>query len=76
MIAIFILLFMTITSTKKLYKKYNKYHKLVYLSLVLIMTHFIMAQKALSVLQMFYIGIVVVIAFLKANQYIIRNNKN
>ena len=31
MIAFFIILFMAITSTKKLYKKYNKYHKLVYL---------------------------------------------
>ena len=76
MIAIFILLFMTITSTKKLYKQYNKYHKLVYLSLVLITIHFIMAQKALSILQMSYIGVMIVISFLKLNQFIIKNNKN
>ena len=39
MIAFFIILFMAITSTKKLYKKYNRYHKLVYLSLILITIH-------------------------------------
>ena len=44
MIAFFIILFMAITSTKKLYKKYNKYHKLVYLFLILITIHWIMAQ--------------------------------
>ena len=42
MIAFFIILFMAITSTKKLYKKYNKYHKLVYLFLILIYKRFLL----------------------------------
>ena len=66
---------MAITSTKKLYKKYNKLHKLVYLVLTLITIHFIMAQKALSILQVSYVGLILAIAFLKLYQNIIENNK-
>ena len=75
MIAIFILLFMTMTSSKSLYKRYQKSHKLVYVALILITIHFIMAQKALNILQLLYIAIIMLIAFLKLYQNIIENNK-
>ena len=60
MIAFFIILFMAITSTKQLFRKYNKYHKLVYLSLILITIHWIMAQKAISILQFVYILVILI----------------
>lgn len=69
MIAFFIVLFMAITSTKTLFKKYNKYHKLVYLSLSLITIHWIMAQKALSIIQYIYIIFIIIIAYYKLQQH-------
>lgn len=75
MIALLILFFMTITSTKKLFRKYNKYHKLVYLALLLITIHFIMAQKSLTILQFFYILIILVIGYCKLLEHIIDKNK-
>lgn len=76
MIAFVILLFMAITSIKKLYKKYNSYHRLVYLALVLITIHFIMAQKSLSIPQWGYIAIILVIAFFKISQLISKRKTN
>lgn len=75
MIAFFILVFMALTSTKKLFAKYNKYHKFVYLALVLITIHFIMAQKSLSILQLVYISIILLISYCKLLQQIIRKNR-
>jgi methionine sulfoxide reductase heme-binding subunit len=75
MIAFFIVLFMAITSTKTLFKKYNKYHKFVYLSLILITIHWIMAQKAISILQFIYIGIILIIGYYKLLQQITNRYK-
>ncbi len=72
MISFFILLFMAITSTKKLFKIYNKYHKAIYLSLILLTIHFIMAQKSLSIPQMFYLSVIIIITYFKIQQ--IKNN--
>ena len=74
MIAFFVLLFMAITSTKQLFRKYNKYHKLVYLSLILITIHWIMAQKAISILQFIYILAIIIIGYYKLIQQIGKNN--
>jgi len=68
MIAFLILLFMTITSFGKLFKLYFKYHKVIYISLILATIHFIMAQKSLSIPQMSYVGIILIIAFFKFKQ--------
>ena len=76
MIAFFIILFMAITSTKKLYRKYNKYHKLVYLFLILITIHWIMAQKAISILQFSYILGILVIGYYKLLQQILKNSRS
>ena len=75
MIAFFLLTFMALTSTKKLFAKYNRYHKVIYLALILITIHFIMAQKSLSILQFIYIGMILVIAYCKLLQQIIRKNR-
>ena len=73
MIAFFIVLFMAITSTKKLFKKY---HKFVYLSLILVTIHWVMAQKAISILQFVYILVILIIAYYKLLQQIINNNND
>lgn len=65
MSAFFIVLFMAITSTKNLFRKYNKYHKFVYLALILIIIHWIMAQKSLSIEQFIYIGIILILGYFK-----------
>ena len=75
MFTFIIILFMAITSTKTLYRKYNKYHKFVYLSLILITIHWIMAQKAISILQFIYILSILVIGYYKLLQQIVKNNR-
>lgn len=64
-ISFLLLLFMTATSTKKLFRKYRQYHKVLYIVLVLTTIHFIMAQKSLSVSQYGYLTIMFVIALFK-----------
>ena len=73
MIGFIILLFMATTSTKKLFKKYNKYHRFIYLALILVTIHFVMAQKSLSIPQVFYMGIIFIIGGFKILQVKRRN---
>lgn len=68
MISFVLLLFMAVTSTKTLFRKYNKYHKVLYLVLFLTTIHFIMAQKSLSILQYMYVFGIIMIACFKINQ--------
>jgi len=75
MIAFFILLFMAITSTKRLYRKYGKYHKSVYFALLLVTIHFVMAQKTIDIDLLCYIIVILVISYYKLLQVIVRNNK-
>ncbi|RXJ75223.1 ferric reductase [Arcobacter sp. F155] len=75
MIAFVILVFMAITSTNRLFRIYQSYHKLIYLSLILITIHFIMAQKSLTLMQFSYIGIIILIGYWKLLQQIIKRNK-
>lgn len=48
MISFAILFFMAMTSTKKLFAKFKKWHQLVYLVLIFVTIHESMAQKVLS----------------------------
>lgn len=68
MISFFLLVFMAITSIKQLYRRFNKYHKAVYVVLILTTIHFIMAQKSLSIPQYFYLLIIGMIGSFKINQ--------
>ncbi|GIT98892.1 sulfite oxidase heme-binding subunit YedZ [Sulfurovum sp. TSL1] len=65
MISFLLLLFMAATSTKRLFRKYGKYHKVLYIVLVLTTIHFVMAQKSLSVSQYGYLTVIFVIALFK-----------
>jgi sulfoxide reductase heme-binding subunit YedZ len=76
MIAFFILTFMTITSTKSLFKKYKKQHQFIYLALILITIHFIMAQKSISIIQLTYVGMIFILAYCKLLQNIVKKNKD
>lgn len=65
MSAFLILLFMAITSLRIFFIKYYKYHKVIYLALLFASIHFVMAQKALSITQWYYILAMVIIAVFK-----------
>lgn len=67
MISFIMLFFMAITSRKKLFAKFSRYHKVVYLALILAVIHASMAQKVLSYLE--YIFIVLVCALLTYKIY-------
>lgn len=74
MIAFFILLFMFFTSTKKLYKKFKNFHKFVYLALIFITIHWIMAQKSITGYQTVYLTVTLFIGYYKLKQQIIKNS--
>lgn len=61
MISLVVLLFMGITSTKRLFRKFNKWHKAVYIVLILVTIHASMAQKVLSRFEYTYILMAVIL---------------
>lgn len=61
----FILLFMAITSLRALFNDFYKYHKVIYIALLLVTIHFVMAQKALAIDQWFYLLIMIIIGAFK-----------
>lgn len=68
MSAFFILLFMAVTSVPKWYAQYYPYHKAIYVVLLLVTIHFIMAQKSLSQAQYGYLFVIAIITFFKLKQ--------
>lgn len=73
MISFISLSFMSITSTKNLYRKYNKYHKVLYLVLFLTTIHFVDAQKSLTILQYGYLTVILIILVFKTKKNFIKN---
>ncbi|MBU0633291.1 ferric reductase-like transmembrane domain-containing protein [bacterium] len=65
LIAFLILLFMAVTSLRVFFTKYYRYHKVIYAVLILASIHFVMAQKALSINQWFYLLIMFIIGIFK-----------
>lgn len=68
MSAFAILLFMAITSARALFAKYYRYHKVIYLALLLGTVHFVMAQKALEIDQWGYLAVMGLIGIFKLLQ--------
>ncbi|MDM5271615.1 ferric reductase-like transmembrane domain-containing protein [Sulfurovum sp. zt1-1] len=68
MASFLILLFMAITSHRSLFPRYFKYHKMIYIVILLSTIHFVMAQKALSIPQWGYLGVMALISILKVLQ--------
>lgn len=56
-IAFTILLFMALTSFKKLFARFSKYHKAVYIALLLALLHSFWAQKVAGVFEYSVIGV-------------------
>jgi len=56
--AFVILLIMALTSHKKLFSKFVKWHKLVYLAAVFISLHYMMSQKVIGLDVITYVGII------------------
>lgn len=61
MLAFLILVFMGLTSTKKLFAKFHKWHKLVYIALIFVVIHENMAQKVMGALEYFFIAFAIVL---------------
>ncbi len=55
--AFLILAMMAMTSPKKLYAKFSKWHKLVYLATVFIALHYMMSQKVIGMNVAIYVGV-------------------
>ena len=68
MIAFLILLFMAITSLRALFARFFKYHKVIYLAILLATIHFAMAQKALTMWQWELLGFLALFGVVKLLQ--------
>lgn len=68
MIAFLILLFMAITSLKILFGRFYKYHKVIYIAIILTTIHFAMAQKSLSLEQYGYLFVMSIVIIFKLLQ--------
>lgn len=68
-IAFMILIFLAITSFKKLFVKFNKFHKLIYLAIILVFIHSIMSRKSISIEAFPIIIIFVTLLFFKIRQF-------
>ena len=66
--AFLILLFMAVTSFPPLFKRFYKYHKVIYLALLLATIHFVMAQKAMGYREWALLAVMICIAVLKILQ--------
>ncbi len=71
MSAFVLLLFMAITSRRKLFATFYMYHKVIYVAIVLASVHFVMAQKALSMWQWGLVAIMGLIGVLKIWQKLV-----
>jgi sulfoxide reductase heme-binding subunit YedZ len=72
-ISFLILLFMAITSLRTFFSRFYKYHKVIYVAILLTSVHFVMAQKALSINQWIYLllmSIIVIFKFLQRTKII------
>jgi sulfoxide reductase heme-binding subunit YedZ len=59
---------MAVTSLRVFFARFFKYHKVIYIAIILASIHFAMAQKALSMEQWGYLGIMGMVAFFKILQ--------
>ncbi|MDF1881066.1 ferric reductase-like transmembrane domain-containing protein [Sulfurimonas sp. MAG313] len=65
-LAAFLILFMmALTSHKKLFPKFLKWHKLVYLAAVFISLHYMMSQKIIGLDAASYVGVLVMLLVLR-----------
>ncbi|VAY86588.1 FIG001196: Membrane protein YedZ [hydrothermal vent metagenome] len=65
MLSFFILAFMATTSTKNGFKKHSKKHKIIYLAILLVIVHFIMGQKTITIEHWWYLLIFIVVIGVK-----------
>jgi sulfoxide reductase heme-binding subunit YedZ len=63
--AFVIFLMMALTSTKNLYKRFASWHKLFYLSMVLVMVHFLLSKKEIFMDDMVYFFIIFALLVLR-----------
>jgi sulfoxide reductase heme-binding subunit YedZ len=74
-VALIMLLFMGFTSTKALFRKYGRYHKVVYFAIILSTIHYIMGQKSLDIYEWGYLSIGAIITISKLIQLKNKYNK-
>jgi methionine sulfoxide reductase heme-binding subunit len=61
MASLLILLFLTLTSTKKGFAKYIKWHQLIYLAAFFISLHYLLSQKIVTLTPILYVSIVLIL---------------
>ncbi|MCJ7766265.1 MAG: ferric reductase-like transmembrane domain-containing protein [Thiovulaceae bacterium] len=63
--ALVLLAFMAVTSTKKLFARFIKWHRLVYLAAVLIALHYMMSQKIIGLHVAVYVAVLAALLALR-----------
>ncbi len=70
MSSLFILLFLALTSSKKRFAHYYKWHQLIYVAVPLISTHFLMSQKIITIRPIVYVSILIFLLLIRSKKII------
>lgn len=74
--AFLILTCMAMTSTKKAFKRYKAFHQMIYLGIILAVTHYLLGQKVLGVVAYVALSLVAIVLLFKIYLYSSSHNKN
>lgn len=63
-----ILLFLALTSTKKLFARFIQWHQLIYLAAIFISFHYLLSQKIITFIPLFYVSILFTLLLLRKDK--------
>lgn len=69
MASLLILLFLTLTSTKKLFTKYFAWHQLLYLATIFISLHYLLSQKIITTTPILYVTLLVLLLLTRMTKF-------
>lgn len=68
MASFLILLFLALTSTKKLFTQFVQWHQLIYLAAIFISFHYLLSQKVITFTPILYVGILFILLLLRKDK--------
>jgi len=68
MVTLLILLFMSLTSTKKLFARFIKWHQLIYLAAIFISLHYLLSQKVITLTPLLYVTVLFILILFRFNK--------
>jgi len=68
MASLLILLFLALTSTKRLFARFVTWHQLIYLAAILISCHYLLSQKLITITPLLYVTVLLLLLLLRKDK--------